>query len=133
MDRVRLGLIGAGGMANGVHYPSLAEMPDVEMVALCDLIPHKLAKTADRFGIQKRYTDYRAMLDAEQVDAVYVLMPPHQLFEPVIDAIERTKHVFIEKPPAITSDQTRQMAAAAERAGVKTMVAFNRRFIPLIT
>lgn len=132
MDRVRLGLIGAGGMANGVHYPSLAAMDDVEMVALCDLIEEKLAKTADRFGIKKRYTDYRAMLDNEQLDAVYILMPPHQLFDPVMDAIERKKHVYIEKPPAITSDQTRQMAVAAERQGVLTMVAFNRRFIPVL-
>lgn len=132
MDRVRLGLIGAGGMANGVHYPSLAEMKDAEMVALCDLVEEKLTKTADRFGIKKRYTDYREMLDKERLDAVYALMPPHQLFDPVMDAIERKKHVYIEKPPAITADQVRQMAAAAERNGVLTMVAFNRRFIPVL-
>lgn len=132
MDRVRLGLIGAGGMANAVHYPSLAEMKDVEMVALCDLVEEKLTKSADRFGIEKRYTDYRAMLDTEQLDAVYILMPPHQLFDPVMDAIERKKHVYIEKPPAVTSDQVRQMATAAEGNGVLTMVAFNRRFIPVL-
>lgn len=132
MERVRLGLIGAGGMANAVHYPSLAEMPDVEMTALCDLDEERLRKTADRFGIAARYTNYRSMLDNEQVDAVYALMPPHQLFEPVMDAIERGKHVFIEKPPAVTSDQCLQMATAAKNRGIHTMVAFNRRFIPVM-
>jgi len=132
MDRVRLGLIGAGGMANAVHYPSLAEMSDVEMVALCDLNQERLNKTAERFGIRARYTNYREMLDNEEIDAVYALMPPYQLFDPVMDAIERKKHVYIEKPPAITSDQTRQMAVAADRHHVQTMVAFNRRFMPLL-
>ncbi len=132
MDAVRLGLIGAGGMANGVHYPSLADMPDVEMAALCDLDEGKLGATADRFGIDSRYTDHREMLGKEILDAVYVLMPPHQLFEPAMDGMERGLHLFIEKPPAVTSDQTRQLAAAADRNRVSTMVAFNRRYNPLL-
>ena len=65
-ERVRVGLIGAGGMANRVHYPSLAEFEDVEMVALCDLVPDKLKATAEKFGIPKTYSDYRAMLDGEE-------------------------------------------------------------------
>jgi virulence factor len=132
MDRVRLGLIGAGGMANRVHYPSLAEWDDVEMVALCDLDEGKLNETAEKFGIANRFTDYRTMLDEVEVDAVYILMPPHHLFDLVIDVIGRGKHVLIEKPPGVTSEQTRQMANAAEKAGVVSMVAFNRRYIPLL-
>ncbi len=58
-DRVRIAMIGAGGMANGVHYPSLASFADVEMVAICDLDPVRLNATADAYGIEKRYTDYR--------------------------------------------------------------------------
>jgi len=107
-------------------------MSDVEMVALCDLDEERLTKTAGRFGIERKYTDYRAMLEAEDLDAVYALMPPHQLFDPVMDVIERGKHIFIEKPPAVTSGQTRQMAVAADREHVLSMVAFNRRYIPLM-
>ena len=132
MDKVRLALIGAGGMANGVHYPSLSEMPDVEMAALCDLDEGRLNATADRFSIRNRYADYRRMLDEAEVDAVYVLMPPYQLFDPVMDVIERGLHVYIEKPPAVTSDQIRQLGAAAEKAGLLTMVAFNRRYTPVL-
>ncbi|MBM3456962.1 MAG: Gfo/Idh/MocA family oxidoreductase [Armatimonadetes bacterium] len=132
MERVRAGLIGAGGMANAVHYPSLAEFSDVELVALCDLVPEKREKTAERFGIPKTYGDYREMLDCEEVDAVWVLMPPHHLFDIVIQCVKRKKHVFIEKPPGITYDQARMMGLACEQQGVLGMCGFNRRYIPLI-
>jgi predicted dehydrogenase len=132
MDKVRLALIGAGGMANAVHYPSLAEFEEVEMAALCDLVPDKLHATADRFGIEKRYTDYRQMLEEAQPHAVYILMPPHHLFDLVIHSLERGLHVFIEKPPGVTTEQTRQMALLAEKRACLTMVGFQRRHIPIV-
>jgi len=132
MERVRLGLIGAGGMANSVHYPSLAAMDDVELVGLCDLDEQRLQTTGDKFGIAARYRDYKEMLEQTAPDAVYILMPPHQLFDLVIECLAQKRHVFIEKPPGVTSEQTRNMARAAERSGCLTMVAFNRRFIPAV-
>jgi virulence factor len=132
MDRVRLGLIGAGGMANTVHYPSLEKMDDVSLAALCDVNPDRLVETADRFGIEQRYTDAAEMMDKESLDAIYVLMPPHQLFDLVMDVLERGLHLFIEKPPGITAAQTRQMSLAVEEAGIVSMVGFNRRYTPLI-
>ncbi len=132
MDKIRVALVGAGGMANNVHYPSLKAFDDVEMVGLCDLVEEKLNKTADRFGIEKRFTDYHKMIEDTTPDAVYVLMPPHHLFNLAINVLQRKLHLFIEKPPGITREQTRQMALAAEAAGVIAMVGFNRRYIPLL-
>jgi len=129
-DKIRLALIGAGGMANRVHYPSLAEMDDVELVGLCDIVEDKLNETADKFGIEKRYSDYKLMLDETEPDGVYILMPPHHLFDLVIHSLQQKLHVFIEKPPGITAEQTRQMANLAEENGCLTMTGFNRRFIP---
>lgn len=131
-QKVRLALIGAGGMANGVHYPSLAEMPDVEMAALCDVVEDKLNATADKFQIEKRYTDYKRMIEEVAPDAVYVLMPPHHLFDIVVHVLNCSLHCYIEKPPGVMSEQTRQMANLAEEKGVLSMCAFNRRFIPLM-
>jgi len=132
MSNVRVALVGAGGMANSVHYPSLETFDDVEMVGLCDLVEDKLHQTADRFGIKKRFSDYRKMIEDTAPDAVYVLMPPHHLFDIAIDVLKRKLHLFIEKPPGVTREQTRQMALAAEAAGVIAMVGFNRRYIPLL-
>ena len=132
MKKVNIALIGAGGMANGVHYPSLSECEDVNLVGLCDLIPSKLQTTAGRFEIERTFTDYKQMLEKTSPDAVYVLMPPQHLFPIVIHCLSQQHHVFIEKPPGVTLHQTQEMARAAEKNGCKTMVGFNRRFIPLL-
>ena len=130
--KIRLALIGAGSMANSVHYPSLAEFPDVEMAGLCDLVPEKLKQTAEKFHIEKTFTDYKKMLDEVKPDAVYILMPPHHLFDLVIECLNRKLDVFIEKPPGITTEQARNMAYLAEKNDCITMVGFQRRFCPLI-
>ncbi|MDE0425951.1 MAG: Gfo/Idh/MocA family oxidoreductase [Candidatus Poribacteria bacterium] len=132
MKTINIALIGAGGMANGVHYPSLTECEDVNLVGLCDLIPSKLQATAERFEIEQTFTDYKQMLEKTSPDAVYVLMPPQHLFPLVIHCLSQQHHVFIEKPPGVTLHQTKEMARAAEKNGCKTMVGFNRRFIPLL-
>lgn len=131
-DKVKVALIGAGAMANSVHYPSLAGFPDVELVGLCDLVPEKLKATAEKFGIKRTFSDYRKMVDETEPDAVYVLMPPHHLFDIIIDLLNRKRHVFLEKPPGVTAEQTRQMALCAERNGCISLVGFNRRYIPLM-
>lgn len=131
--KVRVALIGAGGMANAFHYPSLAEMPDVEMAAICDRIPQKARDTAKRFGIPKQYAEYRRMLDDVKPDAVYVLMPPHHLLDIAIEVMTRGHHLFIEKPPGLNAFQNRQMSRCAQRHGVLAMCGFQRRYVPLIT
>ncbi|MCX5758304.1 MAG: Gfo/Idh/MocA family oxidoreductase [Candidatus Hydrogenedentes bacterium] len=130
--RVRVALIGAGGMANAMHYPSLSEMEDVDMVAISDLIKDRAAATAARFGIQRQYADYRCMLDETKPDAVYALMPPHHIFDVAINVLGRGHHLFIEKPPGLNAFQNRQMALCAEKHGAIAMCGFQRRYIPLI-
>lgn len=132
MDKVRIAMIGAGGMANAVHYPSLAEMDDVEFAGICDLDPERLAATADQYGIDARFSDYRKMIEQTAPDAVYAIMPPHHVFDVAAWCLQQKQNLFIEKPPAVNAFQTRSLAALAEQHGVKTMVAFNRRFIPLL-
>ncbi|HXL04134.1 MAG TPA: Gfo/Idh/MocA family oxidoreductase [Bacillota bacterium] len=133
MKKVNVGLVGAGIMANSVHYPSLAEFPDVNMVSLCDIVEDKLNNTADKFGIPNRYSDYREMIDKEPLEAVYILMPPHQLFDITVYALKKGLHVFIEKPPAVTTFQIKSLERIARKNGCITMVGFNRRYIPMMT
>ena len=59
---VRVAMIGAGRMANNVHYPSLASFDDVEIAAICDVAQEPLNATADKYGVEKRYSDYRQMV-----------------------------------------------------------------------
>ncbi len=130
MDFVRVGFIGAGSMANAVHYPSVADLLEAQLVAICDLDESRLNSTADKYGIPKehRYTDYRRMLEREELDAIYVIMPPTDLTPIVLDCLRAGKHLFIEKPPGCNSDDAWAMAEEAERQKVKTCVGFNRRY-----
>lgn len=130
MSVVRVGFIGAGSMANAVHYPSVAEAPNALLAAICDLDEQRLNATADKYGVPKehRYTDYRRMLEREELDAIYVIMPPMGLAPIVLDCLRAGKHVFIEKPPGCNSDEAWAMAEEAERQKVKTCVGFNRRY-----
>jgi virulence factor len=132
MDKVRIGFIGAGSLANHVHYPSLAEDPRVVLAAVCDLDEARLTRTAEKYGVAARYTEYPRMLEREALDAVYVIMPPMPLHPIVLDCLAAGKHVFIEKPPGVRTEETRAWATEAERRGVKTMVAFNRRFASVL-
>lgn len=131
MNKIKLALIGAGNMANNVHYPSLREFKDVEMAGLCDLDAKKLEETARKFNIAKTYSDYKIMLEEIKPEAVYILMPPHHLFDIAIYCLKKKLHLFIEKPPAVTTDQTRELAILAGKNSCLTMVGFQRRHIPL--
>ena len=132
MDKVRVALIGAGGMANAVHYPSLATFKDAELVAICDLDADKLAKTAAKFGIPQTFSNYKEMLDKTKPDAVYALMPPYVLFDVAMDVMERGHNLFIEKPPAATTHQTLCLAKKAEDKKLITAVGFQRRYHPFV-
>lgn len=128
--KVKVAMVGAGAMANAVHYPSLAEMKDVEILAIAELNEQRLNETADKYGVSGRYRDYKEMIEQTDPDAVYVIMPPHHLFDIVADVLEMGKHCCIEKPPGLMAEQTRQLARLAERNDCLTMTLFNRRFIP---
>ena len=130
--KLRVAFIGAGGRALMAHYPSLRDIPEAELVAVAELDEQRLRKTCDLYDIKGRYSDYRQMLERAKPDAVYAIMPPHHLFDICATVIEHGCHLIIEKPPAVTTEQIRQLAALARRHKVLTGVAFQRRFAPVI-
>jgi predicted dehydrogenase len=132
-DKVRVAFIGAGGLANGVHYPSVASLPDVDLAATCDLFADKAQATAERWGIPRVYSDYRRMLEEVDPDAVYVIMPPQDLFEPASTVLQQGRHLFVEKPLCVTAHQAQMLAYFAEEHSCLTAVGFQRRHIPAVT
>jgi len=132
MEKVKVAVIGAGGIARGVHLPSLSEMDDVEIVAICDLVESRAQERAQQFGIPKTYVAYGQMLQEEQIDAVFCLVEPGNMFHVAWNALDAGYDTFCEKPPGICSYQTESLARKADEAGKKLMVGFNRRFIPAV-
>ncbi|NCO37868.1 MAG: hypothetical protein COZ06_04095 [Armatimonadetes bacterium CG_4_10_14_3_um_filter_66_18] len=131
-DKVRICCIGCGGMASSQHYPSLAEMQDVELVALSELDEAKMQAGVEKFGFPKTYADYREMVETEKPDAVYALMPPMHIF-PVLEYLLSHGHnTFTEKPPALTLYQGRVLVDLIEKNGNITMVGYQRKWVPLV-
>lgn len=131
-QKVKIAVIGTGGIANNVHLPSLTEMDDVNIVALCDLHEQKARKTADKFGVQKIYTSMYEMFDKEQLDGVFVLVEPDRLHRAAYDCLSKGLNVFMEKPAGINSYQARSLERKAKATGKMCAVGMNRRHIPLV-
>jgi virulence factor len=131
-EPLKVGVIGAGGIARSVHLPSLNDIPDARIVALCDLIERRAIEQAERFGVPRTYTLFRDMLDSEELDAVFVLVEPSNLFHVAVACLEAGLPVFMEKPPGITLHQAQSLRRAADSAGRILQVGFNRRFIPVV-
>jgi len=132
MERVRIAFIGCGIMANRVHYPSLASFSDVEIVAICDIDRDRLNATGDRFGIERRYTDYKKMVEETSPDAVYAIGQPHTMYDIWKWCLEQGLNLYIEKPMGITIHQARALTYLAEKKGCITQVSFQRRAVPLL-
>lgn len=132
MARVKIAVVGAGRFANTAHYPSLAQVQDVELVAISDLDERRLAETAGKYAIAGRFQDYRQMLSDAKPDAVYVLMPPAAMLPVALDILARGIPVFTEKPPGMNVGEAQALADAARRAGTFGMVGFNRCYNPAI-
>jgi predicted dehydrogenase len=131
-DEVRVAMIGAGRMANSVHYPSLASFPDTRIVGICDLDPVALTRTADQFEIEERHRDYREMVERVSPDGVYVIGQPHLMYDIWTWCLQQGLPLCIEKPMGLTIHQARMLAHLAETAGVVTQVSHQRRTSPLL-
>lgn len=130
--KVRVAIIGCGGIANGKHMPSLSKVEEVEMVAFCDLIKERAEKAAKDYGTAeaKVYTDYKELLKDESIEIVHVCTPNRSHAHITIDALESDKHVMCEKPMAKTAADARRMVETAKRTGKKLTIGYQNRFRP---
>ncbi len=131
MDKkLKIGIIGCGGIANGKHMPSLKSLSDkVEMVAFCDLIEEKAVKAAKEYGTEdaKVYTDYKELLKDKTIDVVHVCTPNRSHSFITVDALESGKHVMCEKPMAKSYEEAKKMLDAAKRTGKKLTIGYQNR------
>ncbi|MDD6161082.1 MAG: Gfo/Idh/MocA family oxidoreductase [Oscillospiraceae bacterium] len=135
MSKVRIGLIGCGGIANNKHMPALAKLSDkCEMVAFCDIVEERAQKAAAEYGSAdaKVYTDYHELLADKSIDVVHVLTPNVAHCPITVAAFEAGKHVLCEKPMAHTSADAQKMLDAWKKSGKKFTIGYQNRFRPEI-
>ena len=127
-EGTRIGIVGAGAIAQLAHLPVLAKMRGATLVAICDNDGPKARGLADRFGIPDVFTDIEDLLELDELDAVVIATPNH-LHEPhVLSALAAKVHVLCERPLSLTSRGVERILAAATRADRIVTVANNHRY-----
>jgi len=128
---VRIGLIGAGGIANA-HLAGYAAIPDrARVTAIADAVPETLARRAEETGA-RAYADFTELVHDPEVDAVDICLPHHLHKAAIVAAAKAGKHILCEKPLCLTADEAAEVRAAVEAAGVTLMCAHNQLFMPAV-
>ena len=128
MTPLRLGVIGVGGI--GRTCLRAVTQPDgpFELRAVCGLEEGALQRAAREFGAPWATTDYRALIEREDVDAVAIYSPDHLHFPMIRDALEAGKHVVVTKPMVVSSDEAAQVLALERRTGLTVVVGETSRY-----
>jgi predicted dehydrogenase len=126
---LRVGVIGAGSIAQNCHIPGYAASDEAEVLALVDPVEERLVEAAKLAPAARHYQDYATMLDREELDVVSVCAPNKFHAPAAIAALRAGRHVLCEKPMAVSAAEAEEMKAEAERAGKHLMICFTHRFI----
>lgn len=126
--RLRIGMIGAGGIASGVHATGWMEHPDVRVVAVCDIDEARARLLAEKVGATHVFTDFTRLVELDEIDAVDVCTPNRVHTPAVLAALAAGKHVVCEKPLAVTVDEVLRMGRLADERRLKLMTAQHMRY-----
>lgn len=129
---INVGIVGAGGIASGAHMPGYMAVPDVKVIAVCDVVKERAESFADRYGIPKKnvFTDYNDIAEMDELDAISVCTPNNFHAGPTIAALEHGKHVLCEKPIAGNAIDGQAMVDAAKKAKKILQIGLHLRFQP---
>ena len=128
MEKYNVGILGAGFMGK-THAGSLSKLDNVKVTAVCDISENLIADLNEATGCSATaYTNFDNMLANENLDILYVCLPPFAHNGEVEKAAAKGIHLFLEKPIAIDSEKAEKMVAAIEANGVKSQVGFHMRF-----
>jgi len=126
--KIRIGVIGAGGISQMTHIPNLKDEAEAEIVALSDIDPTRAAMVAKRFEIPKWYDEPEQMLRRAKYDAVVIATPTISHYPLCRFALETGADVFLEKPFTLNAAEARRLVEIAELGDRILMVAMNHRF-----
>ncbi len=129
-DKLRVGIIGTGAIAQSNHIPGWQQCELAEIVATCDIDPEAaaLGRSLAKVDKDRVYSDYEKMLEKEDLDVVSIATPNCVHMPPTVAALEAGCHVLVEKPVATSADEVRQMIAARDSSQRLLCVVQNMRF-----
>lgn len=132
MEKVKMAVIGAGGVWGQTHISIYKEHPLAEVTAICDLHKESAHAAAQKLGVpgEHVYSDYHAMLREADIDAVAIVTPDFAHADIAVACAEAKKSMLIEKPLATTADDVYRMMDAIEKNNVRAMVDLHNRWSP---
>jgi predicted dehydrogenase len=130
MQKVKIGIIGLGSIAQLVHLPNLLKLENAELTAVAEVKKNRLNTIADKFNVAERYSDYNEMLEKSDIEAVIIATPTNTHKDIAIDCINAGKDVLVEKPLARTFAEAKAVVEAARKSKRKLMVGMNLRYRP---
>lgn len=130
MKQFDVGIIGTG-WCGGIRAETCAGYPLVRNLHIAEVKPERLAEVAKATGARTATTDYRQLLAIDEIDAYIVSLTPENLHFPAArDCLLAGKHVFLEKPMAVTLSEADELIALARRQGLKFTIGYSQRFNP---
>lgn len=129
-ERLKIGIVGGGGIAQVAHLPVLKKLKGVEVLALCDPDFPKARALADRFGIKDAFDDIEELLRYETLDAVVICSPNHLHESHILAALSANLHVLAEKPLTMSTASVQRILRAMEKRDRVVMVGMNHRYRP---
>ncbi len=128
MEKLKVGIIGAGRIGQ-VHAKSITyHIPQAEIVAISDIFVDGAKKVAEELGIPNYYQDYHEILNNPEIKAVLICSSTDTHADIACEAAEAGKHIFCEKPVDLTIAKIKKVIDTVEKAGVKLQIGFNRRY-----
>jgi len=129
MEKLKIGIVGCGGIANNKHLPAIKKNGNFEVVAFCDIERSKAEDAKNKFGTEdaRVYTDYNELVK-EELAAVYVLTPNKSHADISIAAMKAGKHVMCEKPMAKSYADAKRMLDTAKETGKLLTIAYQNRY-----
>ena len=126
--RAKIGFVGCGNLSTSALYPNIHLIPEMDIVAVCDLKKDLAERNARNFGGRRVYTDVAKMLKEEELDGAFVVGPAQMHVEVGIQCLEAGVPIFVEKPSAVSVEEAQKLADKAEEKGLFGVVAFMKRF-----
>ena len=129
MDKLNTAVIGTGGHARG-HLQMINNAEEMHLLAVCDISEERLERAKAEYGAEKAFTDYREMIDKCDLDVAYVVTQPEPTADISVYCLEKGLHTSVEKPPGLSSADTRRILEAEKKSDGIAIVSLNRRYIP---
>jgi predicted dehydrogenase len=130
METVKVGIVGAGWIAQVVHLPILTKLKEAQVVAICDRDRGRARLVAEKYGIRKVYADLDRMLEEEEFGALVVATSTDAHKDATLAGLKAGRDVLVEKPIARTYSEALAMSEAAKESRRVLMVGMNHRFRP---